>query len=284
MQRTAAGIGQDPAARLDALERASPEWRPWVELLRVTFRADADLVPAPEPSTPDTGPRSAADIAPMLHGRTVRVDAGRLRSLLHRLGELVDLAGVAELEVLDLAAAALQQDGPVLERAARQANIEPGALETVVNLAVWPLLQACGRQLQARIPSGWSRGYCPVCGAWPVLAELRGLERTRCLRCGRCGADWQRPWLACVYCNERDHERLGSLIIAGRVEGRTVETCASCHGHLKSLATLQAVAPQDLLVSDLETVELDLVAWERGFRRPARPGFLVAVRLEGVAP
>jgi len=125
---------------------------------------------------------------------------------------------VAELEVLELAAAAARQDGAVIGRAARAAHIDPAALETVVNLAVWPLLQACGRRLQAHIPSGWSRGYCPVCGAWPVLAELRGLERTRCLRCGRCGADWQRPWLACVYCNERDHERLGSLVIEGRVE------------------------------------------------------------------
>ena len=282
MQRTAAAIGQDSAARLDALERAAPEWRPWVGLLRVTFRADAE--PAPEPLVPDAGPRSSADITPLLHGRTVRVDPGRLRSLLQRLGALVGLGGVAELEVLELAAAAARQDGAVIGRAARAAHIDPGALETVVNLAVWPLLQACGRQLQAQIPPGWSRGYCPVCGAWPVLAELRGLERTRCLRCGRCGADWQRPWLACVYCNERDHERLRSLVIERRVEGRTVETCASCHGHLKSLATLQAVAPPDLLVSDLETVELDLAAWERGFRRPARPGFLVAVRLEGVEP
>src|SRR2546422_4393591 len=89
---------------------------------------------------------------------------------------------------------------------------------------------------------------------------------------------------SCVYCGERDHERLGSRVIAGRVEGRTVETCASCHGHLKSLATLQAVAPPDLLVSDLQTVELDLAAWERGFRPPGRPGFLVAVRLERAGP
>ena len=284
MHRTAAGIGQERAARLDALERASPEWRPWVELLRTTFQADADLAPAPEPLTPDARPRTPADIAPLLHGRTVRLDAGRLRSLVQRLGELVDLRRVAELGVVGLAAAAVRQDSAVLERAARQAEIEPAAFETVLNLAVWPLLQACGRQLQTHIPSGWSRGYCPVCGAWPVLAELRGLERTRCLRCGRCGGDWQRPWLACVYCSERDHERLGSLVIARRVEGRTVETCASCHGHLKSLATLQAVAPPDLLVSDLETVELDLAAWERGFRRPVRPGFLVAVRLESVEP
>src|SRR5438445_75564 len=174
MQRTAAGIGQERAARLDALERASPEWRPWVELLRATFQADADLAPAPEPLTPDARPRTPADIAPLLHGRTVRLDAGRLRSLVQRLGELVDLRRVAELGVVALAAAAVRQDSAVLERAARQAEIEPAAFETVLNLAVWPLLQACGRQLQTHIPSGWSRGYCPVCGAWPVLAGLRG--------------------------------------------------------------------------------------------------------------
>src|SRR2546422_5747450 len=65
MQRTAAGIGQERAARLEALERASPEWRPWVELLRATFQADADLAPAPEPLTPDARPRTSADIAPL---------------------------------------------------------------------------------------------------------------------------------------------------------------------------------------------------------------------------
>src|SRR5439155_19746192 len=68
-----------------------------------------------------------------------------------------DLRSVAELEMVGLAAAAVRQDGAVLERAARQAEIEPAALETVVNLAVWPLLQACGRQLQTHIPSAWSR-------------------------------------------------------------------------------------------------------------------------------
>src|SRR5207253_6960473 len=104
------------------------------------------------------------------HGRTVRFDAGRLRRLLQRLGELVDLKSVAELDVVELAAAAARQDGAVLERAARLAEIEPAALETVVNLAAWPVLQACGRQLQPHIPSGWCRGYCQVPGAWPVLA------------------------------------------------------------------------------------------------------------------
>ena len=274
MQRTDAG---EATARLDALERAHPEWRPWVELLRVTFHAAAD--PAADILLPDDGLHAPAPGDPLLHGREVRVDTAHLQRRLKRLGDLVGLGQLAEPDVLELARGAVRQDGAVFERAAQASAGDPGVLETIVNLAVWPLLQACGRALQDQIPPGWTQGYCPVCGAWPVLAELRGLERARCLRCGRCGADWRRPWLACVYCDERDHERLGSLVIAGRLEGRMVETCETCHGHLKSHTTLLALAPSELLVADLETVELDLAAWERGFRRPSRPGYPVAPRL-----
>ncbi len=274
MQRTDAG---EAAARLDALERAHPEWRPWVELLRVTFDAAVDA--ASDMLLPDDGLHVPVPGEPLLHGREVRVDARRLERRLQQLGELVGLGRLPEADRLQLARAVVRQDGAAIERVAQLSATDPGVLETIVNLAVWPLLQACGRELQARIPPGWTRGYCPVCGAWPVLAELRGLERARCLRCGRCGADWRRPWLACVYCDERDHGRLGSLVVAGRLEGRTVETCASCHGHLKSHTTLLALAPPELLVADLETVELDLAAWERGFRRPSRPGYAISVRL-----
>ncbi len=279
MQRTDAG---EAAARLDALERAHPEWRPWVELLRVTFSTAAN--PAADVLLPDDGLHVSVPGDPLLHGRMVRVDARRLERRLECLGELVGLGPVAEPDVLELVRAVARQDGTAIERVAQASGSDPGVLETVVNLAVWPLLQACGRELRGQIPSGWSQGYCPICGAWPVLAELRGLERARCLRCGRCGADWERPRLACAYCDERDHTRLGSLVIAGRLEGRMVETCVTCHGHLKSHTTLLALAPSELLVADLETVELDLAAWERGFRRPSRPGYLVALRLTRVEP
>src|SRR5256886_4343069 len=145
MQRTAAGIGQERAARLEALERASPEWRPWVELLRATFQADADLAPAPEPLTPDARPRSPEDIAPLLHGRTVRVDAGRLRRLLQRLGELVELRSVAGLEGGGLAAAAVRRGSAGLERAAGQAGVGPGGFGAGGNTAAGRWARGGGR-------------------------------------------------------------------------------------------------------------------------------------------
>jgi FdhE protein len=58
-----------------------------------------------------------------------------------------------------------------------------------------------------------------------------------------------------------------------------VETCASCKGYLKSLASLQGFSDFELLLQDLETVELDLVALDRGYRRPSHSGFAIDTRI-----
>jgi formate dehydrogenase maturation protein FdhE len=60
-----------------------------------------------------------------------------------------------------------------------------------------------------------------------------------------------------------------------------VETCDSCQGYIKSVATLQAIPPFELLLQDLETVELDIVARERGYGRPDASGFELEVTVAG---
>jgi formate dehydrogenase maturation protein FdhE len=59
----------------------------------------------------------------------------------------------------------------------------------------------------------------------------------------------------------------------GSGERLKIDTCDSCRGYLKSVATLQAIPSFELLLQDLETVELDLVARERGYGRPEGTGF-----------
>ncbi|HEX6435279.1 MAG TPA: formate dehydrogenase accessory protein FdhE, partial [Gemmatimonadales bacterium] len=137
----------------------------------------------------------------------------------------------------------------------------------------------CGQLLGPLMPAYWQHGYCPVCAAWPVLAERRGLDRSRRLRCGRCAAEWEVPWLYCIYCGERDHKQLGFLEPDTPGEMLKVETCATCRGYLKSIASLQGLPPFELLLQDLETVELDLVALNRGYSRPAQSGFTLDLHL-----
>lgn len=292
MHGTTAGLRTDSTARLADLERRKPECQAWLRLLGEALRAledpawSAPLAAAEPDST--LGPRSAVE--PLLHGRVLVADARRLSRLVHDLVKTASATGLVGAGTLagyrpsadaavQLVAAVLGPDHASIGGLATSAGVDPGALETVARLAAVPLLQSCGRLLRDQVPRSWSNGYCPICGSWPLLAELRSLERTRQLRCGRCGGDWRVAWLCCAYCGETDHERLGTLVLEGEPETFTVETCSQCLGYLKAITTLQAIPPFELLLRDLETVELDVAALDRGFARPGGDGFPLDLRV-----
>jgi FdhE protein len=273
-----------------------PEWRPWLRLFEVATAAvdepewerAAASISAPASQPPVQG-------APLLAGRTLRVETRRVRQLVR---ELLRTARRSEeeaartlaklrsrhLDVLQLLQAAIAQDVDSIERiASAEEGVDAAALSVIAQLAAIPLLHACAKQLRAHIPESWLNGYCPICGAWPVLAEVRGLERNRRLRCGRCACDWPLPVLQCPYCNELRHDQLGTLLPEGQEQTRRVDTCETCKGYLKSCSTLSPMPLKTLATTDLATIELDLVAHDRGYARPSRPAWAVPVTLEGTA-
>jgi FdhE protein len=292
MQRTAPGLRTDPAARLADLERRRPEWHAWLRLLGEAEHAVDDVgwrTPLGDMEPGETLTDSSQE-APLLNGRTLTVDADRVQRLVRRLastaavGHLTDAASLrryrpSQSDAMRLLVAAVRQDLAELGALADTAGVDRGALTSVAHLTAFPLLQSCGRLFEDHVLCFWPHGYCPVCAAWPILVEWCGLDRSRRLRCGRCGGEWEVQWLCCVYCGEREHERLGSLIPEDHGEMLKVETCASCRGYLKSVATLQEIHPFELLLQDLETIELDLVALDRGYLRPENNGFSLEVGL-----
>jgi FdhE protein len=293
MQRTAPGLRADTTARLAGLERQRPEWQTWLSLLGVAARVVNDegwSTPLNETELPRRLSGSPED-APLLNGRTLQVDPARIRRLVRSLASTASAGDVeggsslrryrpSEAEALGLISAAVRQAGDEITELASEHDIDAGALGSVAHLAAFPLLQSCGRLLEGRVPAYWHHGYCPVCAAWPILAERRGLDRSRRLRCGRCAAAWEVQWLYCIYCGEREHDRLGFLEPDDRGETLKVETCATCRGYLKSMASLQGFPAFELLLQDLETVEFDLVAVDRGYRRPLKSGFALDVQID----
>jgi FdhE protein len=152
----------------------------------------------------------------------------------------------------------VEKDSPLIA----SAGLDPAAVPM-------PLLHACRRRWT--IPRGWRHGFCPVCGAWPGFAEVCGVERERYLRCLRCGAAWQAHGLTCVYCGMSDHGKLRSLVPEKGPPKWAIEACDACRGYLKVFTALRPSAPEGVLSKDLQTVELDLAAGERGYRRPDVP-------------
>lgn len=212
---------------------------------------------------------------PLLAGKTLVVSGAALRALLIDLadgvpggGRIGELLCDGRLDAVALIEASVCQDVARLERLAASAGVDPGRLATLVSLACLPLLLAVGR-LAAGRPQFWSAGDCPVCGAWPTLAEVTGVERRRTLRCGRCGAGWWMRHGQCVYCGADDHRALGYLAAEATRESRQAVTCDKCHGYLKSMSTHATADPFALGLLDLTTVELDVAALERGYVHPA---------------
>lgn len=265
------------ASRLAKLGAANPEWRVWLALLEQAVRTLPD--PAWRRAVPDA-PRATGDGTPLLAEAVLTVDYRAVRRFVACLmtattdDPVGSLRGIAEkTQTTDLLEAAIRDDYPRLGLLAAATGAEPAALHAVAPLLAMPLLQACAGSWQQHVPRNWDRGYCPVCGAWPALAEARGLEGSRRLRCGRCGSDWGVAWLRCPFCGADDHNRLGALVSEATGPTRKLDVCFACHGYVKTLTALTATPAGDVSIADLETVDLDLAALARGFGRPPEPGY-----------
>jgi hypothetical protein len=225
-----------------------------------------------------------------LTGSAIRQDTRAIEGLARVLGaDPTALSSIACLAAIPLLAAARKGSARDAVRPARDATMiawdaERSAADTAMRAADTAGTDGAEKAgLTATddgsaVPQESGGRWCACCGAWPILGELRGLERARYLRCGRCANEWVAPWLQCPFCGERDHTRLGELIAEGGAEQRKVDTCATCKGYLKSVPSLTALSLGELLLVDAETLPLDVAALELGFERPA-PAERIDVRL-----
>jgi FdhE protein len=254
-----------------------PSFQPWLSLVEIAFEAARD--PTWEDSARAVAPAADGEIA--LAGASIPIDRPAVTALIGRLlaaaaeasedddgrRRLLEAARAGRVDSERWLAAAIGQDASLLDGLTAEVDMPAAAVMPLADLAALPLLQACGRRFAERA-AAWPLGHCPICGAWPTFAEIRGLERARRLRCGRCGADWAWAPLLCPYCGNDDYQTLTSLVPEKGGESRRVDACNVCRGYLKALAQLGAVRPERLPLEDLASVELDLAAIERGYHRP----------------
>jgi FdhE protein len=173
-----------------------------------------------------------------------------------------------ELDLKAILARALALDRAGLTELARSWHVDLHLLETVTRFMLTPLTWGYAAALsQALDFSAWDKGYCPVCGDWPILGELRGRDKTRYLRCGRCGMGWKFRRLQCLWCGNTNQKELSFLFDPDHPTWR-VDVCDYCQGYIKTLITFDPLEAEMLLVHDLETMFMDHMAAAEGYKRP----------------
>jgi FdhE protein len=252
-----------------------PTWQKWIDLVEL---AVAEAQQPAWSGCVHVREQRPAD-APLLHGATLRVSVPRATEFAGRLAEALGIVALEAVEPLALIRAGVERDGSQTENAATKFAVSSDRVALLGQLCALPLLLNAARTLSPEASRTWQRGYCPVCGAWPAMVEMRGIQRERRMRCGCCGSDWLLPVLRCAFCDEIDHQKLGSLLSEGNEQHVRVETCASCHGYLKSITTLGALPYTVLAMKDMSTVTFDLAARDRGYARPAHAGWQLRVEI-----
>ena len=265
-----------------------PEWTPWLAVVEQVLddiqRTDGDAAVPDRPAAPACG-------APLL-ARAALASNNRVGPLFETLRRSAVRSGSPTMAGLQAVArtqgdactifqAALNCDAACLGELAAAADADPEALRAVAALLPMPFLHACRRCWAHAMPQDWSAGYCPCCGAWPAFAETCGIERSRYLRCGRCGCAWRVTCLACPYCGTTDHRELASMVPEQGASRSAIEVCKRCMGYVKVATSLQPSPPATVMLDDLASVELDLAATQRGYVRPHGVGYVLGVTVAG---
>jgi FdhE protein len=275
---------------VDELRRTRPEWSPWLAVVEEALREATDgrwerIVPQPGE---DRRP-------PLLSGSSVVVDDSAARDLLTRLIRTASASGTAKMTTLEAAlrsdldvaalfAASVCQDRDRIAEVGATCGADEEAFQAVIALLAIPFLQACNRRWASPLTESFTEGYCPICGSWPALAEMRGIERSRYLRCGRCGSEWHAQILHCAYCGTTNHEHLASLVPGKAMSSGAIEACRRCHTYLKVFTRLQGRPAAEVMLEDLATVDFDVAALEHGYTRPIRPGRDIEISVVTTAP
>jgi FdhE protein len=241
-----------------------------------------DLAPDSAPPTLSLDAARARDKlasgTPLLRGEPLSLDGKALGQRWQRACDalrrrqqeagaaLADAVRRGRLDPADMAAAVVAGESDAVRARAGALGLEPDLATTLLRFVLFPTFTALEAALAPlREGVGWERGYCPTCGGWPLLAEFRGLDQSRFLRCGLCAAGWEVARLWCPYCSNREHERLSFLQAEGEETKYRAAVCAECRGYVKTLTTLSALPPLHLLIADAMTLHLDLAAAERGY-------------------
>jgi FdhE protein len=279
--------------RWNALTVERPELAPAIALQRTllteVLRTEARLESGRLPRLSLPPKYVVAKLArgvPILKGEPIPLPVALLAPLVPRLCAALAEGGAgdaathireavesARLDAGALLAGLLARDQQGVRLTSAQMGLASDLVWLVGELAVAPFVHVLqqrlthGHDLVERQLAEWSRGFCPICGSWPALAEL--CYGGRALRCSFCAFAWTPPEYQCTYCAEQ--ENFGPAAPDPERADRLIELCAACAGYLKALVVDSPLRYPLIAIEDLATIDLDQAAMERGFVRPPLP-------------
>ncbi len=139
----------------------------------------------------------------------------------------------------------------------------------IIKNTLLPLLESYSDFVVPAIDfDSWNRGYCPVCGHPPGLAELIKSNdgSNRRLFCSLCHTSWSFKRLVCPFCEKSDEDGSEYLFFPEE-ENYRVYTCKFCKSFIKTVTKSFMDVP--LVLLDIGSLYIDSIALQKGYKKVA---------------
>ena len=154
-----------------------------------------------------------------------------------------------------------------IEQMADESGVDKKVFSFLIQSSAKPSIEAGMEQLRSELdPETWLKGYCPMCGSLPSLSLLKEETGKRYLLCSYCGYQWRIERLFCPFCNNKEHESL-QYFCGENEEAYRIDLCDKCHRYIKTI-DFRIIGESDPSLEDLATPHLDILATQKGYKRP----------------
>ena len=113
----------------------------------------------------------------------------------------------------------------------------------------------------------WNQGRCPMCNGFPQFARLDKEVGTRLLWCDLCDVEWKFERLTCPFCGNTEVEKSRYFTVSDDDPMR-VTVCDNCQSYIKTYDERKENVDAQVLVEDIGSLTLDLIASREGFVHP----------------
>jgi len=154
-----------------------------------------------------------------------------------------------------------------VEHIAAELGLDTRIFSFLIQSSIRPSIEVGMEQLRGELDSEtWLKNHCPVCGSLPSLSLLKGEGGKRYSLCSYCGYEWRIGRLSCAVCGNKEQGSLKYFYGEGE-ETYRIDLCDKCHHYIKTI-DYRNLDESDPCLDDLATLHLDLLASQKGYKRP----------------
>jgi FdhE protein len=270
--------------RINAITREKPSHKEALEFLKEVmteqYRTRAGVKTVPVKIDAEKT-QALMEGNPLLDKKDISLDVTSATKLFKKLCELLghreETSGDAkrlnealrnkDIDLVELFEHVGIENNGYMRAIAKKLQIRDDLLPFLAENSMRPIFEAYANELKDHVDQEmWGRGYCPICGAKPLIAELRE-EGARFLVCSLCGFEWRFTRLKCPSCGNDDHEMLKYFYTESEGAANRIDICDQCKWYIKTVDTREISGEIIPIVEDMGTLYLDVLAQKEGYLR-----------------